>query len=234
MAANLPARYGPINRTIRLVTSARLREPVLKQLVGEDLAEIARLAEIEAVTSGRLIATNIGLPPLGPDDFVGSDVPSHRFINAAFVYPRPDALNRFNGPARGAWYAAFELDTAIAEVAYHLEKELRATNRANTSVEYAELFATIDGKIIDLTATSAKHDCISQPDDFAYPAGNRLAVDAMQLGFQAIVYPSARRLGGVCVAALFPKAISKVTEGDVHRLSWTNFSLNVTLACNKL
>jgi hypothetical protein len=234
MTAGLTRIKGPIGRTIRLVTSARLREPVLQKLVGDDLAELAKLAEIEAVTSGRLVATQFGLPPLSPDDFVGTDIPSHRFINAAFVYPRPEGLNRFNGPARGAWYAALELETALAEVAFHLEKELLATNRANTIVDYAELFATIQGDLIDLTDGKQEQLCLNAPDDIAYEAGNRLAIEAMLSGCQAIVYPSARKVGGVCVVALFPKAVCEVTEGDVHRLEWTNFSLRVRLAFNRI
>lgn len=233
MVEGLPTKIGPIARTLRLVTSARLRESVLKQLVGDDYAELAMLAEIEAVTSGRLIAAHIGLPPLTPDDFVGTDIASHRFINAAFVYPRPEGLNRFNGPARGAWYAALDLETALSEVSFHLEKELRATNCGSTSVDYAELFATIQGQIIDLTVDGVSHPCISEPEPIAYEQGNALAMTAMHMGYNAIMYPSSRNRGGVCVAALFPKAVADVTEGDVHRLTWKEFSLSVHYSCNK-
>ena len=45
-------------RTIRLVTTARLRPPVLSTLVDAD--ELAALAEIEGATSNRLLAQNRG------------------------------------------------------------------------------------------------------------------------------------------------------------------------------
>jgi RES domain len=51
------------------------------------------------------------------------------FINAAFVYFRPRELNRFNGPGRGAWYAALAVETCQAEVAFHLARELNARKR---------------------------------------------------------------------------------------------------------
>lgn len=49
-------------------------------------------------------------------------------VNAAFCYTRATG-NRFNGPERGAWYAAYgklAVETAQAEVTWHLTRELEA------------------------------------------------------------------------------------------------------------
>lgn len=62
-AAELPypvARIA-IERTVRLVTTARLRNPVLLKLVGKGFFD--DLAEIEGATSGRLTAKNLAPKP---------------------------------------------------------------------------------------------------------------------------------------------------------------------------
>jgi hypothetical protein len=55
-------------RTVRLVSTARLRPPVLAQLVPND--ELDALFEIEAATSGRLVGQNRGTQALDPNEFV--------------------------------------------------------------------------------------------------------------------------------------------------------------------
>jgi RES domain len=49
-------------------------------------------------------------------------------INAAFTYPHPLG-SRFNSADRGAWYAAFQLSTAQAEVAFHKTVHLAEVGR---------------------------------------------------------------------------------------------------------
>ena len=89
-------------RTVRLVSSARLRPPVLEALVSAEEAEV--LAEIEGATSRRLIAQDRGAEGIGRNEFVFG-VPYAVFVNAAFAYSTPLEPNRFNF-VRGAWYAA--------------------------------------------------------------------------------------------------------------------------------
>lgn len=83
-------------RTVRLVSTARLRAPVLADLV-ED-ADLDALAEIEGATSARRTAEARGAPAIAANELVHG-VPHAHFINAAFAYARPDTLNRFNGPS---------------------------------------------------------------------------------------------------------------------------------------
>ena len=103
-------------KTVRLVSTARLRPPVLAGLVGAD--DLAALAEIEGATSQRLIGEAHGTAGFGRDEFVHG-VPYASFINAAFAYAKPLEPNRFNA-ARGAWYAALAVQTSMREVAWHM------------------------------------------------------------------------------------------------------------------
>ncbi len=62
------------------------------------------------------------LPGIGVRELLFG-VPYYRVVNAAFTHAHPLG-SRFNGPDRGAWYAAFETRTAQAEVAFHKTVQL--------------------------------------------------------------------------------------------------------------
>ena len=203
-------------RTIRLVTTARLRDSVLRALVGED--ELAALAEIEGATSNRLLAQMRGAGDLQACELVYG-VPHAALINAAFAYAKPRERNRFNGPDRGAWYAALELETSLAEVAYHLTEMLAATGFYEAMVEYAELHASFAGEFVDLRPHGG-HASLNPDKAVGYPVGNALAEAARVRGLNGIIYPSVRNPGGTCIAALFPHAVQSVTQGDVYRMIW--------------
>jgi RES domain-containing protein len=210
------ARLG-FERTVRLVSSARLRDPVLLGLVRRDLLD--DLAEIEGATSGRLTAATRGAEAIDPREFVAS-VPHAYFINAAFSYWRPRDLNRFNGPGRGAWYAALTTETCIAEVAFHLARELERVNDYHATVDYTEMFASLAGTFVDLRAVAPVPTCLDPEPTIAYPPGNALAETVRVEGHNGVVYPSVRDAGGTCIVALRPAAVQSVAQGALLRLIW--------------
>jgi RES domain-containing protein len=205
-----------LSRTVRLVTTARLRESVLLGLV--DAADLQALAEIEGATSNRLVAQSRGTSDVQSYELVYG-VPHASFINAAFAYAKPRDPNRFNSADRGAWYAALDVETSIAEVSHHLTAFLAATGIFEAVVDYAELFASFAGEFVDLRP----HPDITalNPDKaIGYPAGNALADAARARGLNGIIYPSVRHAGGTCIAALIPHAVQSVAQGDVYRMTW--------------
>jgi hypothetical protein len=205
-------------RTVRLVTTARLREAVLAALVdGED--ELRLLAEIEGATSARLIAQYRGISGLASNELV-YDVPHAHFINASFAYAKPRQPNRFNGQDRGAWYAALAVATCLAEVAYHLTNVLADAGNFDATVEYAEMLASLAGAFVDLRQAPA-HRSLDPDVAKAYPVGNALADSTRAAGLNGIIYPSARHVGGTCIVALRPAAVQSVRQGAAYRLVWS-------------
>jgi hypothetical protein len=202
--------------TVRLVSSARLRGPVLAALVAEE--EIAALAEIEGATSGRLLAETLGAENLPRDEFVHG-VPGAAFINASFAYWKPLQPNRFNS-ARGAWYAALAVETCMREVAWHMTEFLALSGVLRGVVDYAEMFASMAGEFVDLRATPA-HACLDPSPALGYPAGNALADAARARGLNGVIYPSVRHPGGTCIVALWPHAVQSVAPGALYRLEWS-------------
>jgi len=205
-----------LSRTIRLVTTARLRPPVLSALVDAD--ELAALAEIEGATSNRLMAQNRGTADIQAYELVYG-VPHAAFINASFAYAKPREANRFNGAERGAWYAALDLETCLSEVRHHLTEALQQTGVYEAVVDYAELHASFAGEFVDLRP-HIDHLCLHPEKSIGYPAGNALADAARARGLNGIIYPSVRHAGGTCIVALFPHAVQSVAQGDVYRMTW--------------
>lgn len=216
MLEELTVSRHAIERTIRLVTTARLRESVLLDLVDQD--DLAALAEIEGATSNRLIAQSRGTSDVQSYELVYG-VPHASFINAAFAYAKPREPSRFSAADRGAWYASLELETGLYEVRFHMTEMLAATDTFEATVEYAELFASFAGEFVDLR-TSPDVTALNPNKAIGYPAGNALADAARAKGLNGIIYPSVRHTGGVCVAALFPHAVQSVAQGDVYRMTW--------------
>lgn len=204
-------------RTIRLVTTARLRSSVLAGLVDAD--DLAALAEIEGATSNRLVAQSRGAGEVQSYELVYG-VPHANFINAAFTYAKPREPNRFNGADRGAWYAGLDVETSLAEVRFHLTAFLEAAGKYEAVVEYAELFASFAGEFLDLRP-HPEHPALNPSKALGYPAGNALANAARARGLNGILYPSVRHAGGICIAALFPHAVQSVAQGTIYRMTWS-------------
>lgn len=204
-------------KTVRLVTTARLRDAVLKSLV-DDEDELDLLAEIEQATSTRKIAEERGISDLAANELV-YDVPHAYFINASFAYAKPQQPNRFNGPNRGAWYAALDVETCLAEVSFHLTNFLADAGDFNATVEYAEMFCSLAGEFLDLRVVP-DHAALGAEKATAYPVGNALAAKARVSGLNGIIYPSVRKQGGTCIVALRPAAVQGVRQGAIYRLVW--------------
>jgi RES domain len=217
-ASALPVIREAFPRTIRLVASARLREAVLTPLADAP-DELALLAEIEGATSARLIAEERGLGGLSPDELVHG-VPHARFINASFAYAKPRAAMRFSPADRGAWYAALNVETCIAEVGFHLTQALADTGDFNAVVEYGEMLASMAGLFVDLR-DQAGHPALDPDPAVGYPAGNAVAAAARAEGHNGIIYPSVRDEGGTCIAALWPNVVQSVVQGAMVRLTWS-------------
>jgi hypothetical protein len=216
MLDGLPIVREAFPRTIRLVASARLRPPVLAALVAAE--DLAALAEIEGATSQRLMAQQRGADGIDRDEFVYG-VPHAAFINASFAYSKPLEPNRFNA-SRGAWYAALDVETCMAEVAYHMADFLGKSGLYKGVVDYCELFASMAGEFVDLRQT-ASHPGLNPDPAVGYPIGNALADAARAQGLNGIIYPSVRHPGGTCIVALWPHAVQSVAQGAIYRFEWS-------------
>lgn len=197
--------------THRLIPSQFAQDgaPVLRRLTN-DAALLEGIFELDNATNGRLIAES-GLA-LGIDarELVFG-IPSYRIINAAFCYPAPTG-SRFNSADRGAWYAAFELETSQAEVAHHRRLWLQETKWDEEDLaEYLDYLADFCSEFHDIRGHNEYQDCLS-PN--SYVASQALAAQLLRSGSGGIVYPSVRRSRGTCIVCFRPVLVTNVRKGD--------------------
>ena len=118
--------------------------------VAEDDADLPAIFDLDNATNDRLLAEDNRLGGVDTRELVFA-VPYYRIINAAFCHAQPLG-SRFNGPDRGAWYAAFDLETAQAEVAFHKAVELAEVGWEDETVTYDDYLADFSGRFHDIRA----------------------------------------------------------------------------------
>ena len=141
--------------------------------------------------------------------------PGASLIMASFAWPSHPS--RFSdGSSGGTYYAAFDLDTAIAETRYHAERALRGSGPCVT--EKTVIHADLDGILVDIRAGRARPPGVYDPDD--YRAGQMFGGLVRQLGGSGIVYDSVRRRTGECVGIFRPSALGNGRAVDTLRYHW--------------
>ncbi len=177
----------------------------------EDLLE--GIYQLDNATNDRLLAEMDLLPGLDARELVFG-IPSYRIINAAFSHAAPGGA-RFSSEARNAWYAAFEIETSHAEVAYHRRKWLAEIGWEEEEVnDYAEYLADFRADFHDLRHTKEHRDCL---DPHSYAASQALASALLASGSAGVVYPSVRRPKGTCLACFRPVLVTNVRQGVRYR-----------------
>ena len=183
--------------------------------IAEDDAHLQDLFDLDDATNDRLLAENALLPGIGIHELVFG-VPWFRTVNAAFYHAHPLG-SRFNGPERGAWYAAFQLETAQAEVAFHKWIELAEVGWTEEELTYDDYLADFSADFHDIRRDKRFADALA-PD--SYVASQGLAQELLEAGSLGIVYPSVRRRGGTCLACFRPSLVMNVRKGKTYRFRW--------------
>jgi RES domain-containing protein len=203
--------------TVRLIANANHKPPVLGALAST-FGALANLEALESVTSARQQAQQKGVPGIAPEALAAGY--GYSFVNAAFAYTRPQG-NRFNPPDWGVWYSAFDCETALAEVTYHLTRAIVAAGADfDNETRYVELLADVDADFVDLRGIDTASDCLNADPAIGYPAGQKLAGDIRTEGRNGIVYPSVRHRGGACLALFWPGLIHNFQQGVTWILTW--------------
>ena len=201
--------------THRLVPSKYSDESVLARLTADD-ADLRALFELDAATNARLVAETSGLTGIGPDELLAG-VPYAHIVNAAFCHPDPEG-SRFNGPDRGAWYAALAVETSQAEVAFHKQVQLAEIHwTAREVVTYDDYLADVSANLHDVRGDARLSSCLV-PD--SYVASQKLAARLLVAGSLGVIYPSVRHAGGTCLACFRPAVVAHVRRDASWRFTW--------------
>ena len=199
--------------TFRLIPSARYKGPILRPLVDTD-HEREALAAFERTTSKRLSQRKIN-PEV--EDWGSS------CVEAAFAYRR-EGGNRFNDENHGAWYAGFDEQTSLHEVAFHKTRELGFIRdpkwRYRDEVRYHALEASFIGRFHDVREVSPTSNYLDADISVAYPAGQALAQELLEVGSRGLICPSARCPGGTCIVAFQEIVVQDVHPSAQWKITW--------------
>ena len=191
-----------------------MEDSVLAPLA-ENNDHLAELFELDNATNARLIAEYGGTPGIGVDELVFG-VPHFRIINAAYTYARPEGA-RFNDSERGAWYCAFDMETALAEIIFHKTVEYQEIDYFTDSVSYQSLLADFSATFHDLRGQPRFQACL---DPASYIASQELAATLLDAGSMGVIFPSTRRAAGTNLACFRPALVGNVRKGAAYRLTW--------------
>ena len=195
-------------------------ESVLARLTVDD-EDLDRLLELEGATNDRLLGEAGLLPGISVHELVFGISYAH-IVNAAFTHAHPMG-SRFNLADRGAWYAAFALDTSQAEGAFHKAQELQEINwQSEEVVTYADYLADFRADFHDIRGESEFAKCL---DPGSYQNSQRLAQELLKEGSPGIVYPSVRHRGGTCLACFRPALVINVHRGSTVALTFKDAKL---------
>ena len=204
------------NDTHRLIPSkySEAGASVLSR-IADDAAHLQDIFDLDNATNERLLAENGLLPGIGIHELVFG-VPYYRIVNAAFCHAHPFG-SRFNGPDRGAWYAAFEIETSQVEVAFHKAIELAEVQWFEEQETFDDYLADFSAEFHDVRGDGQFADCLA-PD--SYMASQDLAYQLLDADSLGVIYPSVRNVVGTCVACFRPALVMNVRKGRTYRFAW--------------
>ena len=192
----------------------------------DDPTTLAGIFDLDNATNDRLWAESGRLPGIDARELVFG-IPSYRIINATFCHAAPSG-SRFNSADRGAWYAAFDVKTSQAEIAYHRRLWLQETSWDEEDVsDYVDYVADFHAEFHDLRLRNYA-DALA-PNSYA--ASQALAAELLELGSAGIVYPSVRRKGGICFACFRPVLVGNVRRGETVTIVFPDAKAVPTIKC---
>ena len=203
------------NDTHRLIPSKYGEDESVLAEIADDDAHLRDLFDLDNATNDRLLVENDRALGIGIHELVFG-VPRFRIVNAAFCHPHPLG-SRFNGPDRGAWYAAFELETAQAEIAFHKWVELSEVGWTEEELTYDDYLADFSAEFHDIRRDK-RFTAALVPE--SYVASQKLAEELLAAESLGIVYPSVRRAAGTCVACFRPALVMNVRKARTYRFRW--------------
>ncbi|MBV8529770.1 MAG: RES family NAD+ phosphorylase [Candidatus Eremiobacteraeota bacterium] len=219
-----PASLVRRSDTHRFIAS-RHGESVLTR-IADSSRHLQEIFKLDIATNERTLAEG-GVPGGVDVHELVFGVPYYRIVNAAFTHPHPLG-SRFNGPTRGAWYCGFEIETSMAEVAFHKTIDLLEIGVLEDDVTYDDYTADFSAEFHDLRTAKRFAKCLD-PD--SYVASQRFAEELLALGALGVVYPSVRRRGGTCLACFRPALVMNVAKRRTYRFVWSGETAPVITPC---
>ncbi len=197
----VPSRFPPVS------LFDRVTEP-------EDLDIVFSM---EGLTNDRLRdeVGDISLVP--PNERVSG--PGTTPIMAAFTHLNPQG-SRFTDGTYGVYYAAIDIDTAIAETCFHRARFLAATQEPPIEIDMRSYASDLEASLHDIRNMQDSIPEVYTTDPDNYAPAQSLAREIREKDSSGILYNSVRKDGGECVAIFRPRVLSPVRHGAHYCYVW--------------
>ena len=180
-----------------------------------DPVDLEVVFEIEAIGNPRLRQEAGQLSLVPPAQRISG--PGTTPIMSAFTHLNPEG-SRFSDGSYGVYYAANDLETAVAEVAHHRARFLARTAEPPIDIDLRCYCVPVRATLVDLRGRHAQADLLA-PDSYA--ASQAFGRARREAGEAGIVHASVRRRGGRCVALFTPKAtVPPASQAGHVTLRW--------------
>jgi len=195
------SRYPPIHLFERLTADPAIWEALIA---------------LEQLTNPRVRdeVGDIALVP--PDERVAG--PGASYVMAPFTHLNPKG-SRFSDGSFGVYYAASELETAIAETIHHFEIFARDSGDPLRMEDMRVLVGAIDQDFEDVDALP-KSRRTRILDRHSYVEAQAYGRKLRETGALGVTYPSVRRAGGKCVGAFKPRAVALPRQERHLKYRW--------------
>lgn len=221
-----PASSGPVAddilRRIAWTPATRIiatRHPPidLYERVSPDPKVWEALIQAEMLVNPRIRDETGDISLVAPDERISGEGAS--WVMAAFTHINPKG-SRFSDGSYGVYYAASELETAIAETAWHFGRFARDSADGPRYEDMRVLRGDVEGELgdLDLLSDDRYRGQLLDPDSYAASRafGRRLKEE----GRDGIHFGSVRRAGGKCVALFRPKTARPPVQAGTLKYHW--------------
>jgi hypothetical protein len=174
------------------------------------------LFALEQVTNPR-VRDEVGEIALVPPDERVSG-PGASYVMASFTHLNPRG-SRFSDGSFGVYYAASELETAIAETIFHFEEFARDSRDPMRTEDMRVLVGGVAAEFENVAALAEpRRSQVLAPSPYAI--SQTYARDLRVAGANGVVYPSVRRARGECIGAFRPRAVGLPRQERHLKYRW--------------
>jgi RES domain len=213
-ATALPVSTVKWEAAVRIVRSIHPPIDLFEDIA--DPADWPLLISAEQKTNPRLMENIGNLELVSEARRVGGQ--GATYLMAPFCHVSSDRKSRFSDGSFGVLYAGNVFEVALLETIYHHERFMARTKEApGWTSQFREIVLNVDARLHDLRKPDA--DQLQALDPDSYTVSQALAVQLRVAGSDGLVYPSARRKGGECVALFYPDLAANAVQGrhlDYH------------------
>jgi hypothetical protein len=225
----------------RLIPSRYSREETVLSEVADNDAMLEDVILLDGVTNERIQGEQRGLAGIGIHELVYG-IPGAHIVNAAFTHAGTFG-GRFNDATRGAWYASDELNTSLAEVAYHKARRLAEIVVPELPGRRPDLeVTTYDDWLADFRA---EFHVLRPREKFAeylrpepvpecYANSQTLARELLNDASSGLVYESVRRPKHYCLVCFRPALVYNPRRGASLELTLKAASTGYTRRVRRL